>query len=178
MTLFIAAQIVGAISAVIFTISLLLRKQSKILLFHLFGIATEGIMYFLQFAITGGVLRCIDIVRTGIMYIYKSKNKRMPGLLVAVFSVVALVIGIYTWENIWSIFVIVPALIYTPAMWQNNMRITRFSMLAICISLTVYNFAVGIYTAGVGLVIQTIAAVIAVVRFEVIGNGHKVNRAE
>ena len=90
-----------------------------------------------------------------------------PSLIfLAIFVVVAIVSGIISWQNAFSIIPIIAAIVFTYGLWQDNVKITK-----ICTAITsgnwvVYNIVVKAYVGAIQSVAEFISAIIAIIRYK------------
>lgn len=140
------------------------KTKEKILIFQIVANIVISIQYFLLDAITGGVVSIINIIRCCIFYIYKKKNMKPSIVFLMVFILVAIISGILTWQNTFSVIPIIAAIVFTYGLWQDNVKITK-----ICTAITsgnwgVYNMIVQAYVGAVQSLAEFISSIIAVVR--------------
>ena len=116
----IIAQVLGFIAFVISLLAFHKNKKEKILGSMILSNIFDLIHYLLLGAYSGCITKLIAICRN-IFVIFKDKNKVLSSnIFLYVFILVYIMSGILTFENIWSIFPIVSALIYVVAIWKGN----------------------------------------------------------
>ena len=162
--MFILAQILGGIVLILTVISVQQKTKEKILIFQIIANIVISIQYFLLDAVTGGVVSIINIIRCCIFYIYKKKNMKPSVTFLAIFILVAIASGIWTWQNIFSVIPIVAAIVFTYGLWQDNVKITK-----ICTAITsgnwgVYNLIVKAYVGALQSLAEFTSSIIAIVR--------------
>ncbi len=162
--LFISAQIIGFIVLGITVISIQFKTKEKILICQIIANILVAIQYFLLNALTGGVVAVINVIRCLIFYYYKKKDKKPSIIFLSIFIVIAIVSGILTWQNVFSIIPIIATIVFTYGLWQDNVKITR-----ICITITegnwtIYNVIVKAYAGALQSLAECISAIIAMIR--------------
>jgi len=127
-----------------------------------------GIQYAITDRTTGVVLAILIIVRNGIFLWYAKKGKK-PSLPVLLGTIgVLLVIPVLTWQDVFSIFGPAATIAITWGTWQNKMSRTRKSVLFGKICMVVFNLASGMFTAAIGSFIEVVAAIIAIIKKDVL----------
>lgn len=162
--MFILAQILGGIVLILTVISVQQKTKEKILIFQIIANIVISIQYFLLDALTGGVVSIINIIRCCIFYIYKKKNMKPSVTFLGIFILVAIISGIWTWQNIFSVIPIVAAIVFTYGLWQDNVKITK-----ICTAITsgnwgIYNLIVKAYVGALQSLAEFTSSIIAIVR--------------
>lgn len=135
--LFILAQILGIVVLLITIISIQFKTKERILICQIIANSLLAVQYFLLNALTGGVVASINVIRCLIFYYYKKKNKKPSIILLSLFIIVAVVSGILTWQNGFSIIPIIATIVFTYGLWQDNVKVTR-----ICTAITAGNWSV------------------------------------
>ena len=162
--MFILAQILGGIVLILTVISVQQKTKEKILIFQIIANIVISIQYFLLDALTGGVVSIINIIRCCIFYLYKKKNMKPSVTFLAIFILIAIVSGIWTWQNIFSVIPIIAAIVFTYGLWQDNVKITK-----ICTAITsgnwgIYNLIVKAYVGALQSLAEFTSSIIAIVR--------------
>lgn len=161
---FILAQICGFIALILTVISVQFKTKEKIVMCSVFANLVVAIQFFLLNAITGGIISIINMIRCIIFYYYKKKDKTPSIIVLIVFEIIAIISGIISWQNIWSIIPIMVTLIYTYGMWQDNIRIIRITTAIAGLGWTIYNVIVMAYIGAIQEVSQFISAIIALIK--------------
>ena len=162
---FIIAQICGIITLLITVISVHFKTKKKILLSQIIANTIVAIQYFLLNAITGGVVALINAIRCVVFFLYEKKNRKPSLLFLIVFILVAIVFGIMTWQNIYSIIPILAAITFTYGLWQNNLKVTKFCVAVALAGWVIYNIPVKAYVGAIQSAIECASAAIATIRY-------------
>ena len=118
--LFILAQICGVIALILTVVSVQFKTKEKIVMCFVFANLVVTIQFFLLNAITGAVISIINTIRCIIFYYYKKKDKKPSLIILLIFEIVAIVSGMMSWQNMWSVIPIIVTLIYTYGLWQDT----------------------------------------------------------
>lgn len=161
--MFILAQICGLIALVITVINIQLKSKEKIVILNVWANVAVAIQYFLLGAYSGATISILNAIRDVIYYFFKKKNFKPSILVLLTFEIVAIISGIISWQNIWSIIPIIVTIIYTYGLWQDNIKILRISTVIIGYGWTVYDIAVKAYVAALQVTAQGTSALIALI---------------
>lgn len=162
--LFISAQIIGVIVLIITVTSIQFKAKEKILICQIIANVLVAIQYFLLNALTGAVVAVINVIRCIIFYYYKKKNKKPSIIFLTIFIIVAIVSGILTWQNGFSIIPIIATIVFTYGLWQDNVKITRICTAITAGNWTIYNVIVKAYAGALQSVAECSSAIIAMWR--------------
>ncbi len=162
--MFILAQICGIIALILTVISVQFKTKEKIVMCSIFANFVVTIQYFLLNALTGAVISIINTIRCIIFYYYKKKDKKPSLLVLLIFEIIAIVSGIISWQNIWSIIPIIITVIYTYGLWQDNVTIIRITTGIAGFGWTIYNIIVKAYVGAIQEVSQLISAIISLIK--------------
>ena len=88
-----------------------------------------------------------------------------PSLIVLIiFELIAIVCGVFSWQNIWSIIPIIVTLVYTYGLWQDNVNVIRVTTGVAGAGWTIYDIIVKAYVGAIQESSQLISAIIALIR--------------
>lgn len=161
--MFILAQICGLIALLITVINIQLKSKEKIVMFNVWANVAVAIQYFLLGAYTGAVISVLNAIRDVVYFLFKKKNFKPSVLVLLIFETVAMITGIISWQNIWSIIPIVVTIIYTYGLWQDNVKILRITTVIIGYGWTIYDIVVKAYVAALQVTAQGTSAFVALV---------------
>jgi len=156
----ILAQVFGLCALILMFYSYQKNNKKGFLLVQTFANLFYGIQYFLLNAFSAMVSNIISIIRCIVFYKYENKNKKIPIYILLIFEISIIILGIFTFENIYSIIPVFIACVYTYGTWQKNLKVTYFIGVIVAALWIIYNFVVGAYVAIIGSVIEFIGSVI------------------
>lgn len=162
--LFILAQICGIIALILTVIAVQFKTKEKIVMCSVFANIVVAIQFFLLNAITGAVVSIINTIRCIIFYYYKKKDMKPSIIILLIFEIIAVVSGIMSWQNIWSIIPIIVTVIYTYGLWQDNVKVIRITTGIAGFGWAIYDIIVMAYVGAVQEASQLISAIIALAR--------------
>lgn len=162
--LFILAQIIGVIVLVITVTSIQFKTKEKILICQIIANVLVAVQYFLLNALTGAVVAIINVIRCIIFYYYKKKNKKPSIIFLTIFIIVAIVSGILTCQNVFSIIPIIATIVFTYGLWQDNVKVTRICTAITAGNWTIYNIIVKAFAGALQSVAECSSAIIAMLR--------------
>lgn len=162
--IFILAQICGVIALILTVISVQFKTKEKIVMCMIFPNLVVAVQYFLLNAITGGVVSIINAVRCIVFYYYKKKDKRPSIMVLLIFEIIAIISGITSWQNIWSLIPIFVTVIYTYGLWQDNVNIIRIAAGIAGLGWAIYNIIVMAYVGAIQEIAQLVSSIISLVK--------------
>lgn len=162
--LFILAQICGIIALILTVIAVQFKTKEKIVMCSVFANIVVAIQFFLLNAITGAVVSIINTIRCIIFYYYKKKDMKPSIIILLIFEIIAVVSGIMSWQNIWSIIPIIVTVIYTYGLWQDNVKVIRIATGIAGFGWAIYDIIVMAYVGAIQEASQLISAIIALFR--------------
>ena len=161
--MFILAQICGLIALIITAINIQLKSKEKIVMLNVWANVAVTIQYFLLGAYTGAVISILNAIRDVVYFLFKKKNLKPSILVLLIFETIAIIAGIISWQNIWSIIPIVVTIIYTYGLWQDDVKILRITTVIIGYGWTIYDIVVKAYVAALQVAVQCTSALVALV---------------
>ena len=125
---YIIGQIIGIIAMAIFFISYQFKEAKKLMVFQCLAVVSICIHYLLIGATSGLILNLVCLARN---ICYANRDKRLlSGIWVPIFFCIAMgIVGILSWQDYYSIFIITGLIINTIFLSQPNTQILRYSIL-------------------------------------------------
>ncbi len=163
-----AAQLLSTIGAILMIVAIQLPKKDKLLIFYGLGGFCFGISFILLKGYPGGIICVILAMQTFISYIYEKKSEIVPKYVMYLTLSVALIAGIYSYQNIYSILPLACSILHTAIMMQKDMRILRILRFIILICWIFYEVIIGAYAAIISDSLGLISTVIAIYRFDIL----------
>ena len=163
---FIIAQIFGAIALVLTAISVHFKRKEEIIICSILANISVSIQFFLLRAITGGIISIINTIRGIVFYIYKKKDKKAPIFILILFEVIAVISGIISWQDYWSIIPIFNTTFYTYSLWQDNIKVIRIATALVGFTWAIYDLIVKAFVGFVQESLQFFSSIIALYRFK------------
>lgn len=162
--LFILAQICGIIALIVTVIAVQFKTKEQIVMCSILANLVVSIQFLLLNAITGAVISIINTIRCIIFYYYKKKDRKPSLIVLLIFEVIAVVSGIISWQNLWSIIPIIVTVVYTYGLWQDNVKVIRITTGVAGFGWAIYDIIVMAYVGAIQETSQLISAIIALVR--------------
>lgn len=162
--IFILAQLCGIIALILTVISVQFKTKEKIVMCSVFANIVVAIQFFLLNAITGAIISIINTVRCLIFYYYKKKDMKPSLVVLVLFEIVAIVSGIISWQNIWSLIPIIVTVVYTYGLWQDNVIVIRITTGIAGLGWSIYDIIVRAYVGAIQEISQFISAIISLIR--------------
>lgn len=162
--MFILAQICGVITLILTVISVQFKTKEKIVMCFIWANLVVAIQYFLLGAITGAIISIINAIRCIVFYFYKKKDRKPSIIVLIIFEIVAVISGIISWQNMWSLIPIIVTIIYTYGLWQDDITIVRITTGIAGFGWTIYNIVVRAYIGALQEIAQLISSIISLYR--------------
>lgn len=159
------AQIIGIIAICLWLISLQCKKKKDILVFQIIASLFYSLQYFCLFAFSAGLIDFTSAIRNIVFYFEEKKKNKISKLTLVIFITLAIFIGTLTFYSWVSLLPIIASLIYIYGLWQDNLKVTRITLILSDIIWLIHNFFVGAYVCCIGNVLQIIFGIVALVRF-------------
>ena len=157
---FLIAQVFGAISILLNIIVVQFKTKEKILIGMIISNLVVATQFFLLNAITGGIISLINVIRCFVFYLFK---------VLLIFEIIVIVSGIISWQNIWSILPIFATIIYTYAIWQDDVLTIKYISAITGLTWAIYDIIVRAYVGVIQGIIQFISSIIAIIRYKKVG---------
>ncbi len=164
----IVAQILGLLAIISYAISPHAKTKRRVLVFHLISSILYALQYFLLNAFSAVITNTVGAVKCYIFYLYEKKEKEIPKSLFWIFMLIILALGIFTYNNIYSLIPILASVLSLYSVWQDNLKVLRIIIIISSSSWIFYNLIVGAYIGVIGNIFQLVSAIIAIVRFDIL----------
>ncbi len=168
------AQVVGFIGTALLFLSFQQKKRQGILLFQILSGAVFILHYILLGAYTGAALNFIGFSRSVVFYNSDKKWAKSPVWLV-VFIVVSAVASILTWAEWYSVLPAIAMMLTTVSYWLKNETKIRLVTFPSSPCWLAYNALAGSFAGVVTECIVMSSIIIAIVRFDILKRGKKLN---
>lgn len=162
----VTAEIFGACALVMLFLCYQTDDKKKFHIIQIFVNAFFGIQFYLLNTYSAISSKVISIARSLVFCKYESKNRRIPFYILLVFELFTITVGVFTYQNIYSIIPVCITCMYIYGTWQKNLVVT-FSIGAIVgILWVIFNYVVGAYTAIIAGVVEFVSSVIGIIRLK------------
>ncbi len=161
---FYFAQLCGLAILICNVISVQFKTKDKVLICfvvaNLFGI----VQYFLLGAITAAIVYIISTIRCIVFYYYDKKKLKPSLLVLLIFEVIAIISGILSWQDAWSIIPVLVTVVFTYGLWQENITITRITSAFTGFGWVMYNIVVRAYVGALLDGALGVSSIVALIR--------------
>lgn len=164
----VIAQVIGLLAIISYAISPHAKTKKRVLVFHLISSILYALQYFLLNAFSAVIANSVGAVKCYAFYLYEKKEKEIPKSLFWIFMLIILVLGAFTYNNIYSLIPIFSSVLSLYAVWQDNLKVFRVIVIISSISWIMYNIIVGAYIGVIGNMFQLTSAIIAIIRFDIL----------
>lgn len=171
--MYILAQIIGAIGLIIITIGMQCREKKNIILAQAITNTCITIQYFLLGATTGAILFIINTTRSLTFYLWDQKGKKPNIYLLLLFTSIAIITGIYSYKNIFSLLAIISSVVTTYGVWQKSATKLRIIMLFCNIILVIHDIYFKAYTGMLTYIMVVISTTISLIKIDILKKDNK-----
>ncbi len=162
------AQIVGVLAVITFLLSYQQKKRRNIIVLN----ATSRVLYIIQYIMLGAFEgAALDILGTVSSVCAQNKNKGFIKRYVKAFfiliNLVIVAVGLFLYEDIFSLFPIVGVILHTGAFWITKEKTIRVISFLGSPFWLVYNLANCAYGSALGDALTMLSIGIAIYRYEI-----------
>lgn len=164
---FITAQIIGAIALCVLMLSFQKNSKETLLKYQILSSLLYAIQYVFLKAYTGSLMNLTCMLRNCIFKKYDKNNKKVPLLWLLIVVAVMIALSLITLNGWISLLPMIGVISYSIALWIGNLKAVRITEVFSCILFIIYNIKVFAITGLVATVIEMIAAIVAIYKFDV-----------
>lgn len=151
----LVGQIFGVFAIFLGFSSYQMKTSKKLLIVHLATCGVFAIHYLLIGALPACLLNATGVIRN-IVYFKKPHNKIYP----VIFAIIMAILGVLSWQNIYSLLIILGLVINTACLSMKNPQHIRISLLVSCPIVLIYDILV--LSVG-GIVFETVSIISAII---------------
>jgi hypothetical protein len=167
--MFVLAQIISLFALLANVVGIQLKKKQHILFSFIIAATFFTISFILLGAYSGAVICAIAGVQTVTNYIFERRQRKFPNWLTMAFIVISIIGGIATYHNIYDILPVIGAIAYILSIVQTQeSRIRKITLFTLVLWI-VYDIIVAAYVTVAGDAMFFISAMIAIVRYDIMG---------
>lgn len=161
---FIIAQILGLIALIVLIISFQKNDKKFLLKFQTISSLLYALQYAFLYAYTGCLMNLTCMIRNFIFNKYN--NKKIPVYLLIIIIFLMIMFSLFTYIGPISLLPMLAVIFYSIAIWHGNLKLIRYTEVFSCILFVIYNIKVWAFTGLLATIIELIAALIAIFRFD------------
>lgn len=165
--MFYIAQLLGIIALFFLIISFQTNKKYKLLKYQIVSSLLFAIQYLCLNAITGCLMNLMTLIRN---IIYKKHKNDISIIYLFLIIFAMIVLSIFSYNGLISLLPTLAVILYSIALWQKNLTITRLVEVVSCLLFIFYNIKVSAITGLISTIIELSLALIAIYRFDVKNN--------
>jgi len=136
---YIISQIFTILGIILLGSSYLCKSKRQILILTLLSSICYGGHNFLLGAITGVAMNIVTIITSIWLYINEKSKKETSLIFLITISLLIIILGILSYQNIFSLLPIIASLLFTYSIWQNNNKVYRWIGLSTSVMWLSYN---------------------------------------
>jgi len=162
--MFYLAQVLGVIALIILSLSFQKNKKGTLLKYQIFSSLFFALQYLCLNAITGFLMNIMTMIRN---VVFKKHENKVPiiYLIITVFAMI--ILSAFSYDGIISVLPTIAVILYSIAIWQKNLTVTRIVEVISCILFIIYNIKVLAITGLISTIIEMFFAIVAIYRFDI-----------
>lgn len=149
-----------------FNAGIQLKEKKNILLTQSIGSFFYMISYILVGAASGYLTDLVQITKGLSFYHYEKDNRNIPLWLVFLLTGVLIIIGVITYNGIYSLCPLIINLAYIISAYFKNPKYIRLTILVCAIIWCYYNYTVGTYVIILGNILEIVSAVTSLIKYK------------
>lgn len=162
---FIIAQMIGALALIILMLSFQKNEKKRLLKYQTISSFLYAIQYVFLGAYTGCLMNLTCMARNFIFNKYN--NQKVPIYWLIIIIIFMISFSLITYIGIISLLPMLAVILYSIAVWYGNLKWIRSTEVISCTLFIVYNIRVLAITGLIATIIELIAALIAIYRFDI-----------
>lgn len=164
---FIIAQIIGAIALVILMLSFQKNTKETLLKYQILSSLLYAVQYIFLKAYTGSMMNLTCMLRNFIFKKYDNDNKKVPVIWLIIVVTIMIALSLITFNGWISLLPMIAVVAYSIALWVGNLKVVRMIEVFSCVLFIIYNVKVLAITGLIATVIEMLAAIVAIYRFDI-----------
>ena len=160
---YLLSQICVILAVILLGITYLIKDKRIILFLSILIASLYGAQYLLLSAMSGFYMNLVSIIRNIWFYINAKNKKKNSIIVLIVLYIIAIVLGVISFKNVFSILPILATMLYTYSIWQDDIKVYRWLAIPVSISWIIYNVysntLFGIITESILLIIEIIGVI-------------------
>lgn len=157
-------QIIGLGAMAILCLSYQTGDRKKLLIMQTVGTGLFCVHYLLIGAVSALWLNVVCFCRN-IVYYFKDRHPLIEKGAPVLFAVIMAVMGVFSWENLFSLFIVVGLVINTLCLSFTDPQRIRYSLLVSSPLVLIYDFTALTWGGIINETLTVISALIGIIRF-------------
>lgn len=174
--MYLLSQIFVIISYLLLAFTYLKNKRKTILIIGTCSLIALEISYSFLSAYTGMAMVAVAIIRNMIFYFDEKKNGksnkiyRKDLVILVILYTITLILAIYTYNGIESLFSVLETVLYTFSIWQKNPKVYKYMGIPTSLSCIIYHIYIksifGIILEAIVLISEIIGIILNKINFK------------
>ena len=161
---FIIAQVIGILALFILMLSFQKNEKKLLLKYQIISSFLYALQYTFLGAYTGSLMNLTCMARN---FIFNKYNNKVPIYWLIIIVLLMITFSLITYVGIISLLPMFAVVLYSIAVWHGNLKLIRYTEVFSCSLFIVYNIKVLAITGLIATIIELIAALIAIYRFDI-----------
>ena len=162
--MFYVAQLFGIIALVVLVMSFQKDKKGTLLKYQIFSSLLFALQYLFLNAISGCLMNLMTMIRN---LIYKKFNDKIPIIYLILVIICMIILSLISYKGIISLLPTFAVILYSIALWQKNLTITRIIEIISCSLYIIYNIKVLAISGLISTFIEILSTTTAIYKFDI-----------
>lgn len=162
------AQFFGFLALITYLISFFKENRTSILRLILICNVLYSLQYLMLDAYAALFICIIGGLRTLIFLKFEKENKEVPLWVLLLIIGITIYSGFLSYNGLISLIPILTGIMYTAAMWQKDLKTYRIACIMNAVAWIIYNFKVAAYVSVISSIIETVIAITAYLKLNVL----------
>ncbi len=162
--MFYLGQLLGFIALLFLILSLQKNNKDKLLKYQIFANIFFIFQYLCLNAITGSFIYLVVLIRN---LIFKKLKNNIPISYLLIILFLIIILSYFSYKDIFSLLPTVASIMYSFALWQKKLSITRLIEIFSCVLFIIYNIHVLAIGALISTLLEMISGFIAIYRYDI-----------
>lgn len=162
--MFYLAQAFGVVALIILILSFQKNKKEILLKYQIFSSLFFALQYLCLNAITGFLMNIMTMIRN---IVFKKYENKVPVGYLIITILLMVLLSVFSYNGIISVLPTIAVILYSIAVWQKNLTITRIVEVISCTLFIIYNINVLAISGLISTIIELIFALVAIYRFDI-----------
>ena len=161
--MFYLAQALGIIALIILSLSFQKNRKDTLLKYQIFSSLFFALQYLCLNAITGFLMNLMTMIRN---IIFKKYENKVPVGFLIITILLMILLSLFSYNGLISLLPTIAVVLYSIAVWQKNLTITRIIEVISCMLFIIYKINVLAIIGLISTIIEMTFALVAIYRFD------------
>ena len=162
--MFYIAQLFGIMGLIVLIMSFQKNRKNTLLKYQIFSSLLFALQYLFLNAISGCLMNLMTMVRN---IIYMKFDDKIPIIYLILIIICTIILSLISYSGTISLLPTLAVILYSIALWQKNLTITRITEVISCLLFIIYNIKVLAISGLISTFIEMFSAIVAIYKFDI-----------